>query len=333
MRPEIYISGLATRLGSDVITAEELAERFAKPLRRITRQAGITKLHRFSKDESLVGLACDAAKEAISGQRMMDGIYSSTASPTTDLLMPGLARMVAHRLGKDGRALSIGMGCAGGIQALESAYNQCLVDRTLENKDSNYLVIVGDQVSRNLDGRWETAPLFSEGVAAIVVSNYEAVHSTYKIENIFIGTVKAETEDLLSMRIENPMVKSPQGGPIIFEMDGERTARFAVEKVIPLVSAPMRFGTSDGKLPDNCYIIPHQASGFILEHMIARNGLNPELVYTDGIREIGNVLGASVFFGLQDAERKGYIGDREVMLVGFGAELAVGAAYLKRVGR
>ena len=67
--------------------------------------------------------------------------------------------------------------------------------------------------------------------------------------------------------------------------------------------------------------------------MAAQADLDDELMYYDGIREIGNTSGASVMFGLEDAMEKGYVRRaRRVLLGAFGVGLKVGAMLLSPVG-
>jgi len=320
----INLTGLSTRIGSKVITSEEIADRFGKPLRRI-KKCGITVLYRFSEKETLEGFAAEGARESIerAGIFLSDisGIYASVGGPNTEYLMPGLARVVGKKLGlKEIPMITLSMGCVGGIHALQIAYNQ-LVSDSLSGINGNYLIVVGDHTSRCLDEtNWETAPLFSDGVASVILSNQ--VNGKYTLTKI--GS-RALEGDILTMRVLNPSMLN-ELKKATFEMDGEDVFNFATFEAFPAILKILGIK----ELPTNCYLIPHQASGLILGHIQGRNNIPENQIYKEGIGLMGNLSGASVYFGLEDVIKRNLAPGKDIILGAFGAEYAVGAAYFKR---
>lgn len=316
--------GLSTRLGSKVVMPQEIADRFGKPLRRVER-CGISALHRFSGDESLEDFATDTTIEAVSKAgiylRDIGGIYASVGGPNTEYLMPGLARVVGKKLEvKEIPMITLGMGCVGGIQVLQTAYNQLVLD-SLEGRTGNYVIITGDHTSRCLDETsWETAPLFSDGVVSVVLSN-QINNAPYSVVKVGSKTLDG---DIFSMKVLNPSTRQ-ELKKATFEMNGEQVFSFATFDAYPAILRIL--GLTE--LPANCYFIPHQASALILEHIQGRNNIPQDRIYKDGIRTIGNLSGASVYFGLKDVLEKKLAPNQDIILGAFGAELAVGAAYLK----
>ncbi|MEK6927245.1 MAG: 3-oxoacyl-[acyl-carrier-protein] synthase III C-terminal domain-containing protein [Nanoarchaeota archaeon] len=318
---------LGTEKGSKVVPLAEIAQKFGKAedVKSLER-CGTTNLYRFAEGESLESKATEIVRGFLdipeiqikpSGlsppEQNISGIFSSVACTTSDYQMPGLARSVGHNLGLSGiPMINLSMGCAGGMHALQMAYNQLVVD-SVNGKRANYVVIAGDHTSRVLDKEaWDTAGIFSDGVAAALVSNY--VPGPFSIKKI--GSTNLEG-DIHSMRIDSKEK--------IFRMDGGKVFDFATKKVFPAALGLLGLE----KLPENVYFIPHQASGAILDGMRRRHKIPTEQFYSDGIKREGNIPAASVYFGLLDAENKELFGYKDVILCGFGAELAVSAVYLK----
>lgn len=318
----IDLIGLEILAGSRLIEAKDIAEDFGKPDRSLAR-CGTTILHRLEEDESLESLARDASSEALlsSGITYLSGIYSSVCCSTTKYLMPGLARLIGYNLGmKDIPMVSMSMGCVGGIHALQAAYNQLKVD-LLEGRKGNVLVIMGDHTSRALDdSSWDTAGIFSDGVAALVLSTEK--EGNYSLTNVRSANLAG---DILSMNIATPSEKSKDRKPT-FRMDGTKVFDFAYKEAYPAILRLLDLK----KLPENCYLIPHQASGVVLKHLQREHRIRPDQIYTEGIGNVGNMTGASTIFGLKDVIKRSIAGNRDIILGAFGAELAVGAVYLKK---
>lgn len=323
------IIGMATAKGSVRISAEETAEKFKRPVPKVLR-CGPKMLHRFAHNESVSAMMAEAAENAMDSAgikaKEIDGIYASSCGPDADYIMPGLASIVRVVLGMRGSTIreipakTNSMGCAGGMHALEDAFNHLAKD-SLTGKTRTYLVLAGSHVSRYLDkDNWETAPLFSEGAAALLLSTRND-NGPYTLERIESTNL---TGPIMALRISNPNA-SQNSGPARLKMDGREVYEFAV-KALPI--ALQLLGLQ--KFPEDCYALPHQASWPILSRMQSEFRLKDDQIYKDGLLTIGNMLGASPFFGLEDVIRRNLAGNKDIIMFGFGAELAVSAAYLKR---
>lgn len=320
MKP--YINGIGTAIGSDTGDTNEkldiakIAERFGKPLRRVQR-LGIERLHRYSKEETLEGKAVEAVMRALVNSGLspsgISGIYSCVATPVEGYLMPGLARIIGKKLGLEKiQMINVGVGCVGGIQALQSAFDR------FPKRPENYLVVAGDNTSRVLDENdWETAPLFSEGASAVVIGP-KTSKSLYEVSDVEVSALDG---DIDSMKLSGSDFERQR-----FKMKGEDVFNFATREAIPEVFRLLGLQ----KLPENAYLIPHQASLIISQHIAGRNDIPREQIYTNGIR-LGNLTCSSVFFGLEDVVKNRWAPGKDVILAAFGAELAVGAAYLKNL--
>jgi len=175
--------------------------------------------------------------------------------------------------------------------------NRLIVD-TFERRSASYLVVCGDHSAlthRPMDK--STAFLFSEGVACFVLSNEPG--DGFQIDRI--NSVSAGG-DPFCMKLKNAHAESQAK----FEMDGQAVYEFAVRTALPRI--PKLLGLPG--IPADTYCVFHQASMSILRQMTAQAELDGDMVYYDGVREIGNTSGASVMFGLSDATQKGYVSQK-----------------------
>jgi 3-oxoacyl-[acyl-carrier-protein] synthase-3 len=311
------------------VTLGDLAERFGLTPSKITDKTGVTGLRRLGAGESLVGLAGGLARQVLeaAGASAGDvrGVFGSS-NPTGENLLPTFTASVSAAIGlREVIVDHVGIGCCGGLQAMRNAYNQLVVDG-LGGRVSQCLVIAGDQTSRILDpGRRQTGTLFSEGVSVALLTNARVVENGYRIKSI--GTKSLLGDALEALRIRNPFASENAGSVCALEMDGSRVFDFGArifDHFVQLVGHD---------LPSHCYVVPHQSNLRMLEAMTAHAGLDPDRVYVDGIRTIGNTSPSAAMLGLEDALRRGLIGATDTVLMGsFGAELQVGAALLQPVG-
>ncbi len=316
----ISIVGIGTELGSEVRTAEELGKRFSLTADDVTSKTGVTQLL-FSKI-TLESLGFRAIKKIPQlDLSRVSGIFGSS-NPTGTYLMPTPTAAIAAKLGLCPVIVDhIGLGCAGGLQALRNTYNQLAID-TLKNKISYYIVWAGDNTSLICEpGNEKTAFLFSEGAAALLVTNDPTVQMGYRIKTI-------DTKSLLGPKVYALSLENPyhfRGTPKI-EMQGGSLFRFGVE-ILPDMLGLVGLK----KLDKDMYLIPHQANLRMLDAMIRRFKLDSDHVYTEGISTIGNTSPSAVFFGLEDALRRKLIptGCDKIILGAFGAELQVGAVLLE----
>lgn len=212
--PGVYMVALAGALGSDVITGEALAQRYALTPAKIEEKTGVTSLRRLGEGESLVDMARSVVLRALDhcGMAVSDvrGVFGSS-NPTSEHLLPTFTAEVARAAGFAHVLVDhVGVGCCGGLQAMRNAYNQLVVD-ALRKRTGCYVVVVGDQTGRMLDWeRKQTGTLFSEGVAALVLTNDPRVAAGYKVDAV--GTRSRLGPALMALRMANPYAARSPGG-------------------------------------------------------------------------------------------------------------------------
>jgi 3-oxoacyl-[acyl-carrier-protein] synthase III len=246
----------------------------------------------------------------------VNGIIGVTTVPGSgEYMMPGFARMVGDAMGLSNIPMhTVASGCAGGVSALVIAKRYM----SEESPDSSYLVVAGEQTSSVLNpDDWGTY-LFSDGAAALVLTKKDV--RGFKVRKTGSKALPSEL-GLYSMVLRNPFLSEDDPK---FEMEGRKVFAFASREVYP---AMLELVGLD-RLPNDCYLIPHQPSRRILEHIKKHNGLMDDQMLCDGIMH-GNMGAASVFSGLDVERRGGFLARyKHVLLGGFGAELVVSAAYL-----
>lgn len=321
------LCGLYTEIGEEEITARELDERFDKKPGTLKKLTGIERIHRFPADVDIVNKSALVVIEALETAGIalndVDGIISSSSAPVTDYIMPGYARAVGQKLRLSGiPMMHTGIGCTGGMQAMQFARSLATTDY-YEGRESNYVVVVGDQAGRVLNSDdWTTFPLFSEGVSAIVLTNRDV--PGYRITKMKNAMINSEFGDIHAMRIRNPFTTGHDFGPCYYEMDREDVFSFGVKEAFPAMLETLELE----RMPKYGYFIPHQANSKMISLIAKLNDIDKNSIYMDGIMD-GNCLASSVFLGLHDAMYLGLIDPNQCVVMGsFGADNAVSAAYL-----
>jgi 3-oxoacyl-[acyl-carrier-protein] synthase-3 len=325
----VNILGVSRRLGSTIIKAAEIEQVFEREPGTILGLTGVSQLHKISPEEDLVSLSAEACRDVLAKLEIpiskVTGIFSS-CNPTTDYLMPSLAPLVAAKLGLTHLlAMNIGMGCAGGVQALQATYNQLIAD-SAQGKTSYYLVVAGDHTSRMLDkSSWKTAILFSDGVTAALVTNDSTLKGGYTVERVASETYAGESVDVINLPNALALKEGEIRSCYQLHMRGRGVFEFGT-RIAPRVKA-----LSGIERFNNVYIIPHQANIRMLNELVPAFDVRPDQLYTDGITRIGNISGAACFLGLEDIIANDNLrGDADtVLMCAFGAELQVAAAVLK----
>lgn len=328
-RPRISLVGLAGRVGGRSLSAAELGARFDLAPEKVTAKTGVTCLRRLGDGESIVGLARDAARDALARARVAPGALTAvfgSSNPTADDVLPSFTAAVAHALGlRDLVVDHVGLGCCGALQCLRNAFNQLTAD-ALDGRVGYALVVAGDHTSRILDpARRQTGTLFGEGAAVALLTNDPGARTGYVIERV--ATRSLLGDGLYALRLRNPWAAG-EGAPLPrLEMDGARVYDFGVAAVESFLSL-----LKLDAMPEGGALVPHQPNLAMLDAMTARAGLDPANVYVDGIRTVGNTSAPAALLGLEDGLRRAIVRcEQPVVLGAFGAELQVGAALLTPV--
>lgn len=313
----INLHSLSSRTGDEIKT-DSLESKLGLDKGFIARKTGIEALKRFEGDEAFMG-ACEGSirstlQIADLSLQDIDGIFAVNNS--TAYIAPTLSVRMVERLGlSDLLTQDVGLGCAGGLQAMQAGYNQLLGD-TMRGKQRNYILLVADNISQHINKNdYKTNILFSDGVASAVMTNDE-VSEGWRVNSVDSRSQGGGSSYALQMK--SPSHQDYSG--MFWEMNGGEVFRFGVDafsKGLDLL---------EKSIEDFDRIIPHQSNLKMLEKISSKYGLSQNQLYTAGVCLQGNTSSASTFYGLQQEKEA-----RNVALVAFGANLAYAAADLTRL--
>jgi len=311
----VHIIGMGHTLGSKMISNEDLSKKLNLTSEQIIKSTGITnRFHCDKSIENLDTLLATAFEQARTTANIplkdITGIYTST-NPTGYFSLPNTSTRLAKLVGIDEyKGTQIGAGCCGGLQALQAAYNQLIVD-TLQGITATYAVVVGDQTSQILAENSTDNILFSDSGAALLLTNNPNVKSFYTIDWIK-NTTQTEHADALQLNNASSYVLH----------DGKKVYRFATQTVKTALDF---LGTET--FPKDVFLIPHQANKRIIT--AATKELNPEQVYSQDVERFGNTSPSSTLIGLENVTRQGISYDK-LLLLSFGEGLGIYGARLTK---
>jgi 3-oxoacyl-[acyl-carrier-protein] synthase-3 len=310
-RPAIL--SVAAEVPSAQLTTMELAERLGVSEDWIVSRTGIRSRPVAGPGERLSEFAARAGTRALSraGVDATDIDLVLVATLTQDELMPNAAPVVAHSVGADrAGAIDLGAACTGFLSGLSLAAAQ------IETGRAEHVLLIGaDFTTRIVD--WDdkrTAPLFGDGVGAVVVGPAEG--DLGAIGPIILG---ADGSGAPAIHIDHSDRK--------LRMDGPEVYRNAVARMGEATRAAVE--GAGLALEDIDLFVFHQANGRILRALTEKLGLPPERV-VDVIENLGNSSAATLPLGLAASEREGRLrpGAR-VLLSAFGAGFTWGAGVIE----
>jgi 3-oxoacyl-[acyl-carrier-protein] synthase-3 len=302
------ISGIGSALPSQIITNHDLAGRLDTSDEWIVRRTGIRTRRQLRPGEDLTTLAVAACADALAdaGRAAEDVDTILISSVTPDYITPGLAPLVATRLGAT-RASAVDMNgaCAGFLYALDHA------SALIESGRASLVVVCGaEALSRITDHNdRSTAVLFGDGAGAVVLTagDYELGLPPFEL-----GSDGARVDLLYADQTDR-----------VLRMRGAEVYRHAVARMVQATEVALR--TADLGIDDINLFVAHQANARIIEAAADRLGIPRDRISLH-VQEVANTSSASIPLALHQAERAGALhpGDT-VALAAFGAGFVWGA--------
>ncbi|GAA2690097.1 beta-ketoacyl-ACP synthase III [Actinoplanes palleronii] len=291
---------------SRVVTNEDLTRNLDTNDEWIRSRVGIAE-RRVADGESVADMATYAAEKALatSGLSAADIDLVVVATCSSIDRCPNVATRVASKLGIAApAAYDLNTACSGFSYALGSA------DHAIKAGASRHALVIGAEKLSDITD-WSdrtTAVLFGDGAGAAVVS---AVPDG---EQAGVGPVlwgsAPERGDVLRIEGWHPYIK--QDGQSVFRWATTALAPFALE-------ACKRAGIEPSEL---AAFVPHQANTRIIDGIVKRLGLGPDVIIAKDLVESGNTSAASVPLALSKlVERREVPSGAPVLLFGFGGGL------------
>jgi 3-oxoacyl-[acyl-carrier-protein] synthase-3 len=299
---------------SRIVTNDDLANIIETDDAWIRDRVGIAE-RRVAGPESVADMAVFASEKALAGSGLtaadIDTVIVATCS--AEDRCPNIATRVAARLGITApAAFDLNTACSGFSYALGTA------DHAIRAGASrNALVIGAEKLSDITD--WTdrtTAVLFGDGAGAAVVT---AVPDG---EQPGVGPVlwgsAPDKGDVLRIEGWQPYIK--QEGQIVFRWATTALAPFAIETCEKAGIQPSELAA----------FVPHQANTRIIDGIVKRLGLGPEVVIAKDLVESGNTSAASVPLALSKLiERREVPAGAPVLLFGFGGGLTYAGQVIR----
>lgn len=324
MGSRIVATGRATP--RTAVSNHDLSRRMDTSDEWVRTRTGIERRYVIDSGESLVDIALDASRIALSRAGMkpsdLEAIVVGTVS--SDYGFPSFACQLQHRLGIDTiPAFDVAAACSGFVYALSVA------DSSMRAGEWSRVLVVGaDALSTMVD--WNdrgTAVLFGDGAGAVVMVSEKGQRGV-------LGSLlrsAGEYWDLLYVR--NRGVQTTIDAEVrrvnedAIRMKGPELFKIAVKSMADVSSKlAERAGV---RIEDIALIVPHQANLRIINAVAQRLGLPPEKVFTN-VERYGNTSAASVPIALDEALEAKRIGDNDlVMLNACGGGLTWGANLLR----
>lgn len=307
------IFGLGAALPEQVVTNDDLVRRLDTTEEWIVRRTGIRERRYLGAGESLADLAAAACAEALADAGRdaaeVDRVIVSTITP--DRVTPGLAPMVAGRLGcrPDVAACDLNGACAGFLMALDEAA------ALVESGRARVVLVCGAEALTRITDHEDrgTAVLFGDGAGAVVVAGGELEQG---IAAMVHGSDPAQADVLYADRDERKL-----------RMDGPTVYRHAVAR---MAQATREALARAGVAPEDLDLfVAHQANVRIIDAVAAELGMDDERVLVD-VDRCANTSSATIPLALHRAEREGRLRPgATVALAAFGAGFVWSAGVVR----
>ena len=326
----VRILGTGVYRPREVIDSVAFDRRWQREPGWTERHCGVARRHRAAPDETSSWMGARAAESALAAAGVagdeLDAIVS--ACSVMEQAIPCLGVQIQQRMGLGASgipAFDVNATCLGFVAALD------LVACALATGRYRRVLIVSSEVaSAGLDADDPTtAPLFGDGAAAVVLGRCPDRASALLACRLATYGDGHELCQLraggTSLRVADDPVAHAAGAR--FAMDGRGLYRLTRNHLPAFVE---RLLTAAGRGLDglDC-IVPHQASGQGLDHMVAALGMPPERVVRI-LPEVGNLVAASIPTALHHAIVDGRLRrGQHCLLLGTGAGLSLGGAVLR----
>ena len=333
----VGILAVASTLGSDILSYEELEERFGQEaMKKVFSGSGIRNRRIASEGVCGSDLAYQSAKDLMDhhaiDRESIDLLVLCTQSP--DYFMPTTACTLQERLGLSKKCASfdINLGCSQyvyGLAVVHSMVSAGLAKRAL--------LLTGDTMTRLVHPKDRSlVALLGDAGSATLVGEVEAGSGFLGFE---LGTDGSGA----------PYLMVPAGGfrrPISpetsrEEVDEEGNTRTA-ENLFMKGTAVFHFGITVVPEMVRCLLeklsltmtdidlfLFHQANKYMLDYLFRKLKIPEEKTHIY-LEDVGNTSGSTIPLVISDAWRAGkIIPEAKIMLVSFGVGLSWGATVIR----
>ncbi len=318
------LTGTGSWLPEKILTNDDLAKIVDTSDEWIRTRTGIRQRHIAAEGELTSDLATRAAERALeaAGREASEIDMVLVATSTPDNTFPATATTVQANLGitHGGPAFDLQAVCSGFVYALATA------DSFIRSGAADRVLVIGAETfSRILD--WTdrgTCVLFGDGAGAVVLEAGEG-RGDISDRGILSTRIHADGRQKDLLYVDGGPSSTQTVGHL--RMKGREVFRHAVVRIAEVMEEVME---ETGVGPDDIALfVPHQANIRILEGTAKKIGLDPDKVYITVDRH-GNTSAASIPLALDEAVRKGRVGEGDlVLLEAMGGGFTWGASLVR----
>lgn len=327
--------GCGSALPNLGISNDDLAKVMDTSDEWISSRTGIRNRRILSGNESLTGLAVEAAQKALQMAEVepndVDLILFCSSTPN-DLF--GGGPTVQKALGCKGNppTYDIRAACTGFLLGLVSA--SCHIHG---GGFKNVLVIGADCISRHVDwSERNICVLFGDAAAAVLLKACDSeedglfgfdLHTDGDGKKHINAGINQNDAEFSNGSVTGLMFPSKPTSISHIRMNGPEVFRFVVKAVPETIEASL--SKAGLTVSDMDWLLTHQANQRIIDSVAKRLEFPTERVISN-VADYGNTSAASIPLALDEAVRSGRVKEGEtIMIGGFGAGLTWGSAIVR----
>ncbi|MEU5956300.1 beta-ketoacyl-ACP synthase 3 [Streptomyces sp. NPDC047525] len=310
------ILGIGVYRPRRVVGNDEAADRTGRTAEWIVRRTGILERRYASPDETVAGMAVDAATKALADAGVTAAeIDMVLVASMSDLRQsPGPAPEVAHRIGSRAAAMDLNAACAG------FSYGIGLAASMVRDGTARHVLLIGSERMTDIVDPHDpgAAFLFADGAGAVVIGPAPAGEEG--IGPVVWGSDGGRGELIAHDATWTQYRDTPGAAWPAMRMAGPEVFRWAIEDMPE--TARKAAAAAGVALDDLDAFVPHQANLRIIDTLAERLELPPDVAVGRDVVHSGNTSSASIPLAVSRLRELGAVGGGATALfIGFGAGL------------
>ena len=326
-----YIKDIAYYLPTDILTNEQIAERFPEwSAEKVAGKVGITERHIAADNETATDMAQKAAEQLFAqgvDKSQIDFVLLCTQSP--DYFLPSSACILQDRLGlsKNCGAFDFNLGCSGYEYGLAVAKGLIVAGIA-----QNILLLTAETYTKYIHPHDKgNMTIFGDGASATLVS----IEGFAEIGEVVLGTDGSGAENLIvrSLAARNKALindaQSDEDGNIVsgdhLYMHGGNVFNFTADVVPDMVEKLLK---KSGLQQDDVNLwVFHQANKYMINYLRKLLDIDKDKFYIF-MEKVGNTVSSTIPIALCEARKENRL-HGNILLAGFGVGLSWGGVMLK----
>ena len=326
-----YIQDIAYYLPENVLTNEQIAERFPEwSAEKVAGKVGITERHIAADNETATDMAQKAAQQLFAqgvDKSQIDFVLLCTQSQ--DYFLPSSACILQDKLGlsKDCGAFDFNLGCSGyeyGLAVAKGLIVAGIAKNILLLTAETYTKYIHPQDKGNMT-------IFGDGASATLVST----EGFAEIGEVVVGTDGSGAENLIvrtsaarHKALANNVVQDEDGTVVSDDhlyMHGGNVFNFTADVVPDMVEKLLN---KSGLQQDDIDLwVFHQANKYMINYLRKLLDIDKDKFYIF-MEKVGNTVSSTIPIALCEARKEDKL-HGNVLLAGFGVGLSWGGVMLK----